>query len=238
MSCWAGWIGRLSWRSFRSLPDRPVPAPDVEPEQSGHHRRLQRHTHMAAPDTAITSMAEKRIFVIAGPNGAGKTTFATEFLPNEARCPVFVNADLIAAGLSPSARSKSPSPLPESCFAGSMSMPPAARASRSRQRSAGAGTPARSRGGSAAATASRSSSCDCPLPRPPSPASGSGCWKAGTTYRMPSSAAASMPAGAIGNASTGTSLRGSGGHLAPVERNPSAAGTPVADSLGRLHSCR
>ena len=45
--------------------------------------------------------ANKKIFVIAGPNGAGKTTFATEFLPNEAACPVFVNADLIAAGLSP-----------------------------------------------------------------------------------------------------------------------------------------
>ena len=39
--------------------------------------------------------------MIAGPNGAGKTTFATEFLPNEADCPLFVNADLIAAGLSP-----------------------------------------------------------------------------------------------------------------------------------------
>lgn len=42
-----------------------------------------------------------QVFVIAGPNGAGKTTFAREFLPNEASCPVFVNADLIAAGLSP-----------------------------------------------------------------------------------------------------------------------------------------
>ena len=46
-------------------------------------------------------MAERRILIIAGPNGAGKTTFATEFLPNEADCPNFVNADLIAAGLSP-----------------------------------------------------------------------------------------------------------------------------------------
>ena len=45
--------------------------------------------------------AAKRVLVIAGPNGAGKTTFATEFLPNEADCPLFVNADLIAAGLSP-----------------------------------------------------------------------------------------------------------------------------------------
>lgn len=44
---------------------------------------------------------ERKIVIIAGPNGAGKTTFAREFLPNEANCPVFVNADLIAAGLSP-----------------------------------------------------------------------------------------------------------------------------------------
>jgi predicted ABC-type ATPase len=42
-----------------------------------------------------------KIIIIAGPNGAGKTTFAREFLPNEAACPAFVNADLIAAGLSP-----------------------------------------------------------------------------------------------------------------------------------------
>lgn len=46
-------------------------------------------------------MTQKRIVIIAGPNGAGKTTFAREFLPNEANCLTFVNADLIAAGLSP-----------------------------------------------------------------------------------------------------------------------------------------
>ena len=44
---------------------------------------------------------QKRIVIIAGPNGAGKTTFAQEFLPNEAGCPDFINADLIARGLSP-----------------------------------------------------------------------------------------------------------------------------------------
>ena len=44
---------------------------------------------------------DKKILVIAGPNGAGKTTFAMEFLPNEADCPLFVNADLMAAGLNP-----------------------------------------------------------------------------------------------------------------------------------------
>lgn len=43
----------------------------------------------------------KRIVIVAGPNGAGKTTFAREYLPHEAACPIFVNADLIAAGISP-----------------------------------------------------------------------------------------------------------------------------------------
>lgn len=43
----------------------------------------------------------KKIIIIAGPNGAGKTTFAREYLPNEANCPIFINADLIAAGLAP-----------------------------------------------------------------------------------------------------------------------------------------
>ena len=43
----------------------------------------------------------KKILIIAGPNGAGKTTLAREFLLNEANCPTFINADLIASGLSP-----------------------------------------------------------------------------------------------------------------------------------------
>jgi len=43
----------------------------------------------------------KKIIIIAGPNGAGKTTFARSFLPQEAQCPRFINADLIAAGFSP-----------------------------------------------------------------------------------------------------------------------------------------
>jgi predicted ABC-type ATPase len=46
-------------------------------------------------------MIGRHIIIIAGPNGAGKTTFAREFLPQEADCPVFINADLIAQGLSP-----------------------------------------------------------------------------------------------------------------------------------------
>ena len=43
----------------------------------------------------------KKIIIFAGPNGAGKTTFAKEFLPSEASCPIFINADLIAAGIAP-----------------------------------------------------------------------------------------------------------------------------------------
>ena len=43
----------------------------------------------------------KKIIMIAGPNGAGKTTFARTFLPEEMDFHRFINADLIAAGLSP-----------------------------------------------------------------------------------------------------------------------------------------
>ena len=41
------------------------------------------------------------VYVIAGPNGAGKTTFSAKFLPDFVECREFLNADLIAAGLSP-----------------------------------------------------------------------------------------------------------------------------------------
>lgn len=41
-----------------------------------------------------------RCLIIAGPNGAGKTTFARTFLPRDS-VTRFVNADLLAAGLSP-----------------------------------------------------------------------------------------------------------------------------------------
>jgi predicted ABC-type ATPase len=44
---------------------------------------------------------QPRCIVIAGPNGADKTTFARRYLPQKARAIHFVNADLIAGGLSP-----------------------------------------------------------------------------------------------------------------------------------------
>ncbi|TWU54961.1 Zeta toxin [Rubripirellula tenax] len=53
------------------------------------------------PKGIKTISAKPTIHVIAGPNGAGKTTFAMSYLPEFAGCREFVNADLIAAGLSP-----------------------------------------------------------------------------------------------------------------------------------------
>ncbi|MCL2345506.1 MAG: zeta toxin family protein [Desulfobulbus sp.] len=50
---------------------------------------------------AFEESTNKRVIIIAGPNGAGKTTFARSFLPAEAHCPRFINADLIAAGFAP-----------------------------------------------------------------------------------------------------------------------------------------
>lgn len=49
-------------------------------------------------EQVTNGMQTKRVVIVAGPNGAGKTTFATEFLPYEGGHPVFINADLIAAG--------------------------------------------------------------------------------------------------------------------------------------------
>jgi predicted ABC-type ATPase len=47
------------------------------------------------------SKARPRCLIIAGPNGAGKTTFARNYLLQDAGIENFVNADAIAAGLSP-----------------------------------------------------------------------------------------------------------------------------------------
>lgn len=55
---------------------------------------------VAEPPGLYASSALKML-IIAGPNGAGKTTFAREFLPAEAGCPLFINADFIAHALSP-----------------------------------------------------------------------------------------------------------------------------------------
>ena len=55
----------------------------------------------------MSDTSGKKLYIIAGPNGAGKTIFALEYLPQVVGCTRFINADLIAAGLSPLARSGS-----------------------------------------------------------------------------------------------------------------------------------
>jgi predicted ABC-type ATPase len=49
----------------------------------------------------VGAIIKPSVYIIGGPNGAGKTTFAREFLPNYADCKNFINADLIAQGVSP-----------------------------------------------------------------------------------------------------------------------------------------
>lgn len=46
-------------------------------------------------------MNQPLVLIIAGPNGAGKTTAAMHLLPNVLKIRRFVNADMIAQGLSP-----------------------------------------------------------------------------------------------------------------------------------------
>jgi predicted ABC-type ATPase len=52
------------------------------------------------------STKNPNVYVIAGPNGAGMKAFASEFLLEFVTCEEFLNADLIAAGLSPFAPEK------------------------------------------------------------------------------------------------------------------------------------
>jgi len=46
-------------------------------------------------------MSKPTCTIISGVNGAGKTTFALKYLREAGNCQRFINADLIASGLSP-----------------------------------------------------------------------------------------------------------------------------------------
>lgn len=48
-----------------------------------------------------TTKKHPTLYIIAGSNGAGKTTFALKYLPKHVGDVDFINADLIAKGLSP-----------------------------------------------------------------------------------------------------------------------------------------
>jgi len=75
----------------------PLPADVYMAYDSQREREVLKVTE--PPGLYATS--SRKILVIAGPNGAGKTTFAREFLPREASCHIFINADYIAHALSP-----------------------------------------------------------------------------------------------------------------------------------------
>lgn len=64
-----------------------------------HHGGLDAGTTVDLPFMALPD--PPKVYILAGPNGSGKSTFARLFLPDYADCKEFVNADLIAAGLSP-----------------------------------------------------------------------------------------------------------------------------------------
>jgi predicted ABC-type ATPase/DNA-binding transcriptional ArsR family regulator len=63
--------------------------------------RNEHQPQMVAEPPGAYLTSKLKLLIIAGPNGAGKTTFAREYLPREAGCHVFINADYIAHGLSP-----------------------------------------------------------------------------------------------------------------------------------------
>ncbi len=67
------------------------------PGRAGQSKSLQTLYASQVPKRKKTP----RCIVIAGPNGAGKTTFARRYLPEDEGVVHFVNADLLAIGLSP-----------------------------------------------------------------------------------------------------------------------------------------
>ena len=79
-------------------------APVTQKDRLSERRRIVKIAeYSTSHHLSVSKPPTKRpvCIVIAGPNGAGKTTFAREFLPKDARVVHFVNADLIASGLSP-----------------------------------------------------------------------------------------------------------------------------------------
>ena len=70
-------------------------------EYAGVILSASERTRRVAEAAARYAEASQRAVIIAGPNGSGKTTFAGQFLPREGECFQFINADHIAAGVSP-----------------------------------------------------------------------------------------------------------------------------------------
>lgn len=62
---------------------------------------IKRIIEKTEPVSSLPAGKGPTVYIVAGPNGSGKTTFAKRFLPEYVWCKQFVNADLIAGGLSP-----------------------------------------------------------------------------------------------------------------------------------------
>jgi hypothetical protein len=81
-----------------------INAPVTQKDRLSERRRIVKIAeYSTSHHLSVSKPPTKRpvCIVIAGPNGAGKTTFAREFLPKDTGVVHFVNADLIASGLSP-----------------------------------------------------------------------------------------------------------------------------------------
>jgi len=98
------------WRDLRKLEEGGL----VISEMRGHQKYILLNrqysyydelksilSKMGASQGRPLTKSGRSVYVIAGPNGAGKTTFAKTFLPEHMNCKVFINADLIAGGISP-----------------------------------------------------------------------------------------------------------------------------------------
>ena len=73
----------------------------IEPHNDSIKNISKRARYLEKMFTFASLMADKHLYIISGPNGAGKTTASITLLPEVWQCREFVNADAIAAGLSP-----------------------------------------------------------------------------------------------------------------------------------------
>jgi predicted ABC-type ATPase len=83
------------------LPALAAPCPESFRGLAAYGGLARRQNRLLDFDHMPPRQPKRNCYIVAGSNGAGKTTFATEFLPRYANCPNFINADLIARGLSP-----------------------------------------------------------------------------------------------------------------------------------------
>lgn len=96
-------LGALS--KERILLRRAGPGKVILYQINPNYPRFQEMKWVVERASVATGKSEEKrtrvVYIVAGPNGAGKTTFARRFLPEYVECRQFVNADLIAGGLSP-----------------------------------------------------------------------------------------------------------------------------------------